>query len=367
MLNTAPALAADDLCQAYRDARAAGATRHRDIATALGVTEGMLIDAHVGAPTDGLHAHRLRRDFPRLLSELSRAGDLMALTRNPYCVHERTGVYENLSAEGAPGREMGLALGDEIDLRLFYTHWAHGYAVREGEQQSLQFFDAQGVAVHKVFTRPATQMAAWQALREDWIAPDAPAPQWQAEAPAPAVTAMPSDVNGEAFRASWAALRDTHEFFGLLRRHSLRRLDAMHLAAPQFAQRVDGGAARAVLEGAAANGTPIMVFVGNPGCIQIHGGPVKRVAIMGPWLNVLDPRFNLHLREDAIHEAWAVRKPTVDGLVSSLELYAKDGELIAQFFGLRKPGQPERCGWRQLLDAQVDDAIWSEESAGCPA
>lgn len=355
-----------ELRQAYLDARAAGVTRHRDIAVSLGVTEGMLIDAHVGAPTTGLHAQRLKRDFPRLLSELSRAGDLMALTRNPHCVHERTGVYEHLSTQGAPGREMGLALGDEIDLRLFYSHWAHGYAVREGEQQSLQFFDAQGVAVHKVFTRPATQMAAWDALRESWMDPAAPEPQWQ-PAPAPPVTAMPSDVDAEAFRAGWAALRDTHDFFGLLRKHGLHRLDAMQLAAPQFAQRVDHGAARAVLEAAATNGTPIMVFVGNPGVIQIHGGPIKRVAVMGPWLNVLDPRFNLHLREDAIFEAWAVRKPTVDGLVSSLELYAKDGELIAQFFGQRKPGQPERCAWRQLLDAQVDDPVWSEEAAGCAA
>jgi putative hemin transport protein len=141
----------------------------------------------------------------------------------------------------------------------------------------------------------------------------------------------------------------------------------MHLAAPQFAQRVDTHAARVLLEGAAANGTPIMVFVGNPGVIQIHGGPIKRVAVLGPWLNVLDPRFNLHLREDAIAEAWAVRKPTADGLVSSLELYANDGELIAQFFGQRKPGQPERCAWRQLLDAQVDAPAWNEETAGCAA
>lgn len=354
-----------DLRQAYLDARAAGVTRHRDIAISLGVTEGALIDAHVGAPNGGLQAQRLKRDFPRLLSELSRAGELMALTRNPHCVHERTGVYERLSAQGEFGSEMGMALGDEIDLRLFYSHWAHGYSVREGEQQSLQFFDAQGVALHKVFTRPATQFAAWQALRVRWVDLDALAPQWQ---PAPeAVAVEPAVVDAAAFRAGWAALRDTHEFFGLLRKHGLRRIDAMQLAAPEFAQAVDLHAARVVLQGAAANGTPIMVFVGNRGVIQIHGGPIQRVAVMGPWLNVLDARFNLHLREDAIAQAFAVRKPTVDGLVSSLELYAQSGELIAQFFGQRKPGQPERCAWRQLLDGLVDDPVWSEEAAGCAA
>ena len=55
-----------------------------------------------------------------------------------------------------------------------------------------------------------------------------------------------------------------------------------------------------MLEGAAAAELPVMIFVGNPGCVQIHSGPVRRIEVMGPWLNVLDPRFNLHLREDLI-------------------------------------------------------------------
>jgi hypothetical protein len=43
---------------------------------------------------------------------------------------------------------------------------------------------------------------------------------------------------------------------------------------------------------------PVMIFVGNMGCIQIHGGPVEKIVPMGPWINVMDPRFNLHLRAD---------------------------------------------------------------------
>jgi putative hemin transport protein len=46
-----------------------------------------------------------------------------------------------------------------------------------------------------------------------------------------------------------------------------------------------------------------MVFVGSPGCIQIHSGPVKNIKVMNEWLNVLDPDFNLHVREDLIHSS----------------------------------------------------------------
>jgi putative hemin transport protein len=92
-----------------------------------------------------------------------------------------------------------------------------------------------------------------------------------------------------------------------------------------------------------------MVFVGNPGCIQIHTGTVTNLKRMGPWFNVLDPTFNLHLREDAIDSAWIMRKPTRDGDITSLELFDKEGFCFAQLFGARKPGKPELEAWRTIL------------------
>ncbi|MBA4267107.1 MAG: hemin-degrading factor, partial [Comamonadaceae bacterium] len=81
--------------------------------------------------------------------------------------------------------------------------------------------------------------------------------------------------------------------------------------------------------------------------------PVKRVEPLEmagkTWLNVLDPGFNLHLREDRIADVWVVEKPTVDGVVTSLEAFDADGELMAMFFGARKPGQVEQAAWRHLL------------------
>ena len=47
---------------------------------------------------------------------------------------------------------------------------------------------------------------------------------------------------------------------------------------------------------AAAGGLPIMCFVGNRGCIQIHSGPITNIKPMGPWINVLDETFHLHLQ-----------------------------------------------------------------------
>lgn len=358
---------------AYRQARAAGATRHRDIAAAMGLSEGELIAAHVQPDadgSDGLAALRLQGPWPALVAALETVGEVMALTRNPHAVHEKTGLYRRASAEGPAGREIGLVLGDEIDLRLFYGQWQHGFAVAEagerGLQQSLQFFDAAGTAVHKVFARSGTDRAAWQRLVQRHLAARQGPGLAVAEAPAPAGEKPDDAVDAAAFREQWASLRDTHHFHGLLRRHGLTRTQALRLAEPRFAQRVESGAAHEVLQAAAAQGLAVMVFVGNPGAIQIHTGPVRRVMRMGPWLNVMDPGFNLHLREDRISAAWVVRKPTVDGLVTSLELFDEDGGVIAQFFGERKPGRPELGAWRRLTDGLVNDRRWQAQPDGCP-
>jgi putative hemin transport protein len=362
------------LREGYRAARADGATRHRDIAATLGVGEGALIAAHAVQPFlpgPGLTAWRLAPEWPALMAALPRLGRVMALTRNACCVHEKTGRYEQVSGDGP----VGLVLGPDIDLRVFYRAWAVGFAVHErfegsdkAPQQSLQFFDAAGTAVHKVFAKPGTDGAEWDALVARFVA-DAALPPWQPAAPAAREAERPdAAIDVTAFRADWSALRDTHEFFGLLRRHGLGRVQALRLAEPRFVQPVEaaagaGGAVRELLEGAAATGTPIMVFVGNPGMIQIHTGPVKRVQVLGPWLNVLDPGFNLHLREDQVASAWVVRKPTTDGLVTSLELFDGEGETIAMFFGERKPGRPELGEWRRLVGRLVGDESWIGEGA----
>lgn len=104
------------------------------------------------------------------------------------------------------------------------------------------------------------------------------------------------------------------------------------------------------MRGAASIKLPIMCFVGNHGIIQIHSGPLANIQTMGPWLNVMDPTFHLHLRKDHLAEIWAVRKPTADGHVTSLEALDAKGEMVIQFFGKRKEGFAERPEWRTIME-----------------
>ena len=69
----------------------------------------------------------------------------------------------------------------------------------------------------------------------------------------------------------------------------------------------------------------------------------------GPWYNVLDPAFNLHLRLEEVARIWITRKPTSDGIVTGLDLFDTDGKNIALIFGKRKPGVPELPEWQQII------------------
>jgi len=355
-----------DLRQAFSSARQQHRARHRDIAESLAISEGELIAAHVGhfeAQESPLQALRLKAEWPELIAALEPLGELMALTRNASCVHEKVGVYREASAQHG----VGLVLG-EIDLRLFYRVWSHGFALSErlsdgALQRSLQFFDAAGSAIHKVFLRPQSDLAAYSALLSAFAAEDQTPGLELGPVLAEPSERSDADIDVPGLRAAWASLRDTHDFFGLLKRFGVSRTQALRLADAQFVQPLPIGSVHELISRAAQQGVSIMVFVGNPGLIQIHTGPVQKVAVMGPWINILDPGFNLHLREDHIAQVWLVRKPTVDGLVSSLELFDAEGRNIAMLFGERKPGQAERCDWRSLLNSLTDPAA---ELAACP-
>jgi putative hemin transport protein len=320
--------------------------RARDAAKALGVSEAELVACRVG---DGVI--RLEPDFADVLRAMEAVGEVMVLTRNEHCVHEKHGRFANVSI--GPGH--GLVLNHDVDLRLFMSHWRYGFVVTEevasGVRTSLQVFDIDGVAVHKIYLTRDSDRTAFDSLVDRFSAREQSPDLLIAPLPARRPDRPDGEIDLASFHKHWRALQDTHDFFGLLQEFGVGREQAMRLAEPEFTWKVEAASLRQLMEDAAGTGTPIMCFVGNPGCIQIHSGPIQTLKVMGPWFNILDPTFNLHLREDAIHHAWVVRKPTRDGVVTSLELFDAGGFCFVQFFGERKPGRPELESWRELIAA----------------
>ena len=223
--------------------------------------------------------------------------------------------------------------------------------VRGTTRRSLQFYDAHGTAVHKIYLREESDLTAFEALVGKHLHADQSAGQSVLPKLGKAMDRDDEDIDRAVLRDRWLALQDVHDFHATLKELGVTRVQAFRLVGEDLAYQVRKDSFRRALEIAADRQTPIMIFTGSPGVVQIHTGPVRKWKEVGPWYNVLDPGFNLHLRQDGIEASWVVRKPTQDGVVTSLEIFDADGGQIAWMFGERKPGEPEREDWRAIIGA----------------
>ncbi|MES1249872.1 MAG: ChuX/HutX family heme-like substrate-binding protein, partial [Chitinophaga rupis] len=318
--------------------------RIRDAARQRQTTEAEILASFAGSSVLAL-----RGPFPDLVHRWPELGYVMVLTRNESCVHERKGVFEEIVIHG---RHVGVVTGPDIDLRIFFQQWAFAFVVftdeEAGFKDSIQIFDHQGMAVLKIFLQQESDRAAFEKISRDFAAEVQSSELSILPAPAPPVYNNEGvDITG--FRTDWSELKDTHDFFPMLKRHNISRLHALHIAG-DYSKKVNNDTVKLLLQRASADDWEIMIFVANHGNIQIHTVPVKKILEIPGWINVMDPTFNLHLQLPPISETWVVRKPTVDGWVHSLELFDEKGELIVQFFGKRKPGQPENLVWKDWIN-----------------
>lgn len=335
---------ADALCERFAALDAASRNRRaRDLAAHLGCTEAQWVAAQCG----DLRSVPLAVRPAEIFSRLGRLGALMALTRNDFCVHERHGEYLNVKAT----EPVGLVLGPDIDLRMFFSFWDIAWAVEEKGRCSLQFFDKEGVAVHKVYCTAQTDMQAYRSLVDECAMQ---ASAWPTPTHYPHELETTSIADIRALREAWFGMGDPHDFAPLLRRLGVSRADAIRSAGPDLAQCVASDAVESMLTAVAQSGLRIMCFVSNRGMVQVHTGPVNRIHRTGRWLNIADPTFSLHLDTSGVASTWVVNKPSGDGWITSLESYSNSGELIVQFFGARKPGDPELTEWRAFLQGMCE-------------
>ena len=101
---------------------------------------------------------------------------------------------------------------------------------------------------------------------------------------------------------------------------------------------------RTLLDNAAKDKVAIMVFLGNEGLTQIYSGKIEKTMAAGGFYNVLDPDFNLHIRDTALRSGWVVKR----GGVTSIEFFDNEGTQVLTFFGVRERGKPQPQAWNDL-------------------
>ncbi|MDQ4624829.1 hemin-degrading factor [Janthinobacterium lividum] len=338
----------------------------RDAARALGVSEAQLLATNIGKGVTRLQADGNQpREIMRAALDL---GIVQAITRNENGVIETTGVASKFKQAGdkseqadakqdpeTEARQRNIAggyLGGQIDLRFHFENWKYAFAVeqagRDGKPtRSLQFFDANGTAVHKIYLRNEPGVAVYDKLVATFRLPQQSA-ELNVLAVAPKAAEKPdAEIDVKEFQLAWKDMTDVHQFAQIMREFHLSREQALRLAPAGVVERVTPEALRTLLENAAKDKVAIMVFLGNEGLTQIYSGKIEKTMAAGGFFNVLDPDFNLHIRDTALRSGWVVKR----GGVTSVEFFDKDGTQVVSFFGVRERGKPQPQSWVDLADS----------------
>ena len=337
----------------------------RDAARALGVSEAQLLATNIGNGVTRLQADGNQpREIMRAALDL---GLVQAITRNENGVIETTGTASKFKQAGdkseqadakdpeTEARQRNIAggyLGGAIDLRFHFENWKYAFAVvqpgRDGKPtRSLQFFDANGTAVHKIYLRNEPGVAVYDKLVAAFRLPQQSA-DLNVLAVAPKTAEKPdSEIDVKEFQLAWKDMTDVHQFAQIMREFHVSREQALRLAPAGVVERVTPEALRTLLENAAKNKVAIMVFLGNEGLTQIYSGKIEKTMAAGGFFNVLDPDFNLHIRDTALRSGWVVKR----GGVTSVEFFDKDGTQVVSFFGVRERGKPQPQAWVDLADS----------------
>lgn len=320
--------------------------RERDLAQRLGISEAAYLQAHIG-----LGISRLKPAFENIMQSMALLEEVLLITRGDAVVHEITGSYRDLHVKNG----IGIAMG-QVDVRLFLRNWHYGFVLDEPytQRRSLQFFDAYGVAVHKVFATDETDLMAWNRLVQTYVDHHDAGDMDIWMMPSPLIhDAQLSDSEIERYRQDWDALQEVHEFYELLKGYALdtNRIRAFELAGANRAYRLHTDSVEQLMTALSLNEVASKIIVGNSGCVQIFSGVIKQLVRYGKWFNVLDPHFNLHLDTDSISQVWLIKRPSRYGQITSIEAFDAQGETILTLFGVPDGITAEPDGWREVLNA----------------
>ena len=307
---------------------------------------------------------------PAVLKQFECFGQLESIVRNELAVHEKTAAYHNLKL----GEQMGLALNvGGLDLRFFMWQWQHMLAVTDitrpdKPSYSIQFYDAQGAAIDKVYLRElsAENIASWQEMIAEQLQSVDVSDELILEAQTPlnewGYKALTDDAR-QQLQQGWQDMTDVHQFHGLLKKLDIDRASSYQQAPEKMTQQLEVSAVEAVFAQARNVECPIMIFVGNSGMVQIQTGTVKTLKRMGDWFNILDKDhndFTLHLKDKALAQVWCVKRPTKDGIVTCIEGFDRHGMSVFSVFGQRIEGTPELKEWQNIVANVVEGHSYVE-------
>ena len=165
------------------------------------------------------------------------------------------------------------------------------------------------------------------------------------------IEAMP--IHADELKQSWAAIKDIHESGKLIKKYGNRRNEVYEALGEEYAIPLELNSIEQVLELASKQSTELMIFAMNHAAVQVYSGKITKLLRTGPWFNILDPSFNLHLRTEGISNIWLVKKPSQYGPITSIDVLDKNGIEFLLITGNKALKQAESKEWQDIYNSAL--------------
>ena len=275
--------------------------RIRDAANQMKVSEAELLSTEVGADTFYLSVDNIEHFFKELFS----VDKIMLLIRSNVVVHEVVVKPKSLQLQGdkilniEDNKSLVLSFNDNLFKHIFYQKKVHS----NKELRSFQIFDKKGAAVLKIYLKGQDKSIFDQIALKYMVS-------YEYELQLDFKLSLVSDPKSnliqkvDLYFINGEGILDSSEF--KLKKAPLRQ----------------------ILDDVSKSRLPVQVHGVGEGTIQYYRGVIKNIIDYGPWINVIDKDFNLHVLENELSESIIINYEITDCNYCSIEFFDREGNHV---------------------------------------
>tara|TARA_Y100001960_G_scaffold314054_1_gene377761 strand:+ start:534 stop:1496 length:963 start_codon:yes stop_codon:yes gene_type:complete len=274
--------------------------RIRDISNNLGISEAELLSVQIGNKLQFLEISNFSIFFSRILSEVDK---LMFLIRSDFAVHEKiisTKDYKFDNDAMLNKQDNGFPL-IQFNINFFSYIFYEVKKHNNQELRSFQFFDDKGYSVLKIYLKDR-KIQKFDLLASDY-----------------------------KIKYNYQLQKNISQ---KLKKNI--KLDSINYQLDLFnpnlgtgkKTKVSNTTLRKILNALSEKSISIQIHAFGIGCVQYHRGVIKNVIDYGPWLNVMDKNFNLHILENKIFKSFLVNYNVKNKLFYSVDFYDINNNFI---------------------------------------
>ena len=269
--------------------------RIRDIADHLNVSEAELLSLDINKNVKFLSINNFESFFNIILSQIDK---VMFLIRTDFVVHEKIVkanefICKKNSVLNKKDNSLLIKFNSEMFTYIFYENKKHN----NRNLKSFQLFDQNGISILKIYLKGKKDVE-FESIANDY------------------------KVKYD-FEIQKNVSLTTKQNTSLIN-HDIDLFNSK----PKINQKELKLSLRELLTALSEKAIPIQLYAFGIDCVQYHRDVIKNIVDYGPWLNVMDKNFNIHILENKIIKNILTEYVSKDNKRYSADFYDTNNDFV---------------------------------------